>query len=47
MFKVIILVFCFFLGGIVDIIVYKKCEDNILEEVFVSGWFLGGKVVDD
>lgn len=37
-----------FLGGIVDIIIYKKVEDNILEELlFVSGGLWGGKFVDD
>lgn len=37
-----------FLGGIVDIIIYKKVEDNMLEELlFVSGGLWGGKFVDD
>lgn len=39
--------FFFLLGGIVDIIVYKKVDDGILEElIFVFGGFLGGIFVD-
>lgn len=34
-------------GGTADITVHKKCEDNTLEEVLVSGWPSGGKAVDD
>lgn len=47
MLKAIILVFCPLLGGTADITVHKKCEDNTLEVVLVSGWPSGGKAVDD
>lgn len=38
----------FFIGGIVDIIVYYKVDDGFLEEMReVSGGLWGGKFVDD
>lgn len=40
--------FIFFIGGIVDIIVYYKVDDGFLEEMWeVSGGLWGGKFVDD
>lgn len=40
--------FIFFIGGIVDIIVYYKVDDGFLEEMReVSGGLWGGKFVDD